>query len=162
RPRSDHRPPAAGAHAVAEAFLAFGGNVGDARATLDAAVARMCDGALVRLIARSSDYRTPPWGVQDPAPFLTLCILLPTAPAPPPPPVARARHRRPARTRPPPRASLGTASGRHRYPRLRRCEGRRDGPDPPSPASVRTRLRPRAARRDRGRPADCRASRARC
>ena len=63
---------------MAEAFLAFGGNVGDARATLDAAVARMCDGALVRLIARSSDYRTPPWGVEDQAPFVNLCLAVAT------------------------------------------------------------------------------------
>ena len=44
---------------MAEALLALGGNVGDARATLDRAVTLLCDGKAVRLIARSSDYRTP-------------------------------------------------------------------------------------------------------
>ena len=63
---------------MAEALLALGGNVGDARATLDRAVALVCDGAAVRLIARSSDYRTPPWGVEDQAPFVNLCILVAT------------------------------------------------------------------------------------
>jgi 2-amino-4-hydroxy-6-hydroxymethyldihydropteridine diphosphokinase len=59
---------------MAEALLAFGGNVGDARATLDAAVGLMCDETTVRLLARSSDYRTPPWGVEDQPPFINLCI----------------------------------------------------------------------------------------
>jgi len=59
---------------MAEALLALGGNVGDVRATLDAAVALLCDGKMVRLVARSSDYRTPPWGVEDQAPFVNLCL----------------------------------------------------------------------------------------
>ncbi|HLH90400.1 MAG TPA: 2-amino-4-hydroxy-6-hydroxymethyldihydropteridine diphosphokinase [Xanthobacteraceae bacterium] len=63
---------------MVEAFVAFGGNVGEARATLDRAVARFCDGRVVRLIARSSDYRTPPWGVTDQAPFINLCVLVAT------------------------------------------------------------------------------------
>jgi 2-amino-4-hydroxy-6-hydroxymethyldihydropteridine diphosphokinase len=36
----------------------------------------------VRLIARSSDYRTPPWGVTDQAPFVNLCIEVATGLAP--------------------------------------------------------------------------------
>ena len=56
---------------MAEALLALGGNVGDVRATLDRAVAELCDGVAVRLLARSSDYRTPPWGVKDQPPFVT-------------------------------------------------------------------------------------------
>ena len=67
---------------MAEAFVAFGGNVGDARTTLDHAVARFCDGAAVRLLARSSDYRTPPWGVTDQAPFINVCITVATELAP--------------------------------------------------------------------------------
>jgi 2-amino-4-hydroxy-6-hydroxymethyldihydropteridine diphosphokinase len=64
---------------MAEVLLALGGNVGDARATLDRAVAELCDGRDVQLIARSSDYRTPPWGVEDQAPFINLCLLAATA-----------------------------------------------------------------------------------
>lgn len=63
---------------MAEALLALGGNVGDARATLDRAVTLLCDGKAVRLIARSSDYRTPPWGMADQAPFMNLCLVVKT------------------------------------------------------------------------------------
>jgi 2-amino-4-hydroxy-6-hydroxymethyldihydropteridine diphosphokinase len=63
---------------MADALLALGGNVGDARATLDRAVKLLCDGTIVRLIARSSDYRTPPWGIEDQAPFINLCLVVAT------------------------------------------------------------------------------------
>jgi 2-amino-4-hydroxy-6-hydroxymethyldihydropteridine diphosphokinase len=63
---------------VAEALLALGGNVGDTRATLDRAVAMLCDGDAVRLLARSSDYRTPPWGVAQQPPFVNLCLSVAT------------------------------------------------------------------------------------
>ncbi|MEA2876102.1 MAG: 2-amino-4-hydroxy-6-hydroxymethyldihydropteridine diphosphokinase [Hyphomicrobiales bacterium] len=62
-----------------EALLGLGGNVGDVRATLDAAVARFASGADVRLIARSSDYRTPPWGVTDQPPFINCAIAVETS-----------------------------------------------------------------------------------
>jgi|SRR5215468_6825333 len=65
-----------------EALLAFGGNVGDARATLDRAVRDFCDGNVVRLLARSADYRTPPWGVEDQPPFINLCVKVATALSP--------------------------------------------------------------------------------
>jgi 2-amino-4-hydroxy-6-hydroxymethyldihydropteridine diphosphokinase len=68
---------------MTEALLALGGNVGDIRATLDRAVAMLCDGETVRLRARSSDYRTPPWGVADQPPFVNLCIAVETTLAPP-------------------------------------------------------------------------------
>src|SRR5205807_6395929 len=67
---------------MAEGLLGLGGNVGDVRATIDAAVARFADGAQVRLIARSSDYRTPPWGVTDQPPFINCAIAVETALAP--------------------------------------------------------------------------------
>jgi len=63
----------------AEAFIALGGNVGDVRATFDRAVACLCDGDRVRLLARSSDYRTPPWGVTDQPPFINAAIAVTTA-----------------------------------------------------------------------------------
>jgi 2-amino-4-hydroxy-6-hydroxymethyldihydropteridine diphosphokinase len=63
---------------VAEALVAFGGNIGDARATLARAVGLFCDGDEVQLLARSSDYRTPPWGVADQPPFVNLCIAVAT------------------------------------------------------------------------------------
>ena len=67
---------------MAEALLAFGGNVGDARNTLDRAIARFCDGQIVRLVARSSDYLTPPWGVTDQPEFVNCAISVETTLAP--------------------------------------------------------------------------------
>jgi 2-amino-4-hydroxy-6-hydroxymethyldihydropteridine diphosphokinase len=63
---------------MAEALVALGGNVGDVRDTLDRAIAAFCDGEEVCLLARSSDYRTPPWGVADQPPFVNLCIAVET------------------------------------------------------------------------------------
>jgi 2-amino-4-hydroxy-6-hydroxymethyldihydropteridine diphosphokinase len=67
---------------MAEALVALGGNVGDVRATLERAVAMLCDGLKVRLIARSSDYRTPPWGVTDQPAFINLGLVVETALSP--------------------------------------------------------------------------------
>jgi 2-amino-4-hydroxy-6-hydroxymethyldihydropteridine diphosphokinase len=63
---------------MAEALIAMGGNLGAVRATLDRAVAALCDGSIVRLLARSSDYRTPPWGVTDQPDFVNLCLVVAT------------------------------------------------------------------------------------
>jgi 2-amino-4-hydroxy-6-hydroxymethyldihydropteridine diphosphokinase len=63
---------------MAEALIALGGNVGNARDTLGRALATFCDGDAVRLIARSSDYSTPPWGVTDQARFVNLCVAVET------------------------------------------------------------------------------------
>jgi 2-amino-4-hydroxy-6-hydroxymethyldihydropteridine diphosphokinase len=63
---------------MAEALLALGGNVGDVRATFDRAVAMLCEGE-VRLLARSADYRTPPWGITDQPAFLNCCLRIDTS-----------------------------------------------------------------------------------
>ena len=63
----------------AEAFIALGGNVGDVRSTFDQAIALLCDGRAVRLKARSSDYRTPPWGVTNQPPFINAVIAVVTS-----------------------------------------------------------------------------------
>jgi len=63
---------------MAEALIALGGNVGNVRDTLDRAIAALCDGAAVRLLARSSDYRTPPVGVTDQPPFINCAIVAAT------------------------------------------------------------------------------------
>jgi 2-amino-4-hydroxy-6-hydroxymethyldihydropteridine diphosphokinase len=67
---------------MTEAWLALGGNIGDSRAILKRAIALLCDGTEVKLIARSSDYRTPPWGFRYQPPFINLCIAVETALAP--------------------------------------------------------------------------------
>jgi 2-amino-4-hydroxy-6-hydroxymethyldihydropteridine diphosphokinase len=63
---------------MAEAFIALGGNVGDVRSSFDQAIATLCDGWMARLLARSSDYRTPPWGVTDQPPFINAVISVAT------------------------------------------------------------------------------------
>ncbi|MHC2534391.1 7,8-dihydro-6-hydroxymethylpterin-pyrophosphokinase [Bradyrhizobium diazoefficiens] len=47
---------------MASVLIALGGNVGDVRATFGKAIAHICGMAQAALIARSSDYATPPWG----------------------------------------------------------------------------------------------------
>src|SRR6185437_15407051 len=61
-----------------EALVALGGNVGNSRAILDRAIGLLCDGKEVRLVARSSDYRTPPWGFKYQPHFVNLAIVVET------------------------------------------------------------------------------------
>ena len=67
---------------MVEALLALGGNVGDSRAILDRAINLLCDGKDVRLKARSSDYRTPPWGFKYQPHFINLAIAIETTLSP--------------------------------------------------------------------------------
>ena len=64
--------------AMAEALIALGGNLDDARGIMDRAIMSFCDGDEVRLKARSSDYRTPPWGMTEQPPFINACIAVET------------------------------------------------------------------------------------
>ena len=66
----------------AEAFIALGGNVGDVQSTFDQALVLLCDGHTVRLKARSSNYRTPPWGVTDQPPYVNAAIEVATSLSP--------------------------------------------------------------------------------
>jgi 2-amino-4-hydroxy-6-hydroxymethyldihydropteridine diphosphokinase len=63
---------------MAEALIGLGGNTGEVRTTLDRAVAAFCDGDLVRLLAQSSDYKTPPWGIEDQPAFVNRCLAVAT------------------------------------------------------------------------------------
>jgi 2-amino-4-hydroxy-6-hydroxymethyldihydropteridine diphosphokinase len=63
----------------ASALIALGGNVGDVRATFKKAIADICDLAQATLIARSSDYATPPWGNERQARFINACIEIETS-----------------------------------------------------------------------------------
>ncbi len=58
------------------AAIGLGGNVGDARATLELAIDALS--RLGRVSARSSFYRTAPWGVTDQAEFINAAVLLDT------------------------------------------------------------------------------------
>ena len=64
---------------MASVLIALGGNVGDVRATFGKAIAHICGMAQAALIARSSDYATPPWGDEDQEPFINACIEIDTA-----------------------------------------------------------------------------------
>lgn len=63
---------------MAEALLGLGGNLGDVRETLERAVRLLCEQKDIGLLARSSDYRTPPWGVEDQPAFINLCLIVAT------------------------------------------------------------------------------------
>jgi 2-amino-4-hydroxy-6-hydroxymethyldihydropteridine diphosphokinase len=61
-----------------DAIIALGGNVGDVRATFQKAIANICGMAQAALLARSSDYATPPWGEADQPRFINACIEIDT------------------------------------------------------------------------------------
>jgi 2-amino-4-hydroxy-6-hydroxymethyldihydropteridine diphosphokinase len=67
---------------MASALIALGGNVGDVRAAFTSAIALVCEKAGARLVARSSDYSTPPWGNEQQPSFVNACIAIETALAP--------------------------------------------------------------------------------
>src|SRR6202046_5992659 len=61
------------------ALIALGGNVGDVRATFQKAIANICGMTQGALLARSSDYATPPWGDEQQARFINACIEVETS-----------------------------------------------------------------------------------
>jgi 2-amino-4-hydroxy-6-hydroxymethyldihydropteridine diphosphokinase len=63
---------------MAHALIALGGNVGDVRATFRKAITNICGMTQAALLARSSDYTTPPWGDVEQAPFINACIEIET------------------------------------------------------------------------------------
>ncbi len=62
---------------MAKAYLGLGGNIGDARSTIAAALDALDKGG-ARLVARSSDYETPPWGKLDQPPYVNACAIVET------------------------------------------------------------------------------------
>jgi 2-amino-4-hydroxy-6-hydroxymethyldihydropteridine diphosphokinase len=64
---------------MANAIIALGGNVGDVRATFKKAIAHICGMTQAALLARSSDYSTPPWGEKDQPRFINACIEIETS-----------------------------------------------------------------------------------
>ena len=63
---------------MADVLIALGGNVGDVRATFPRAIANICGMTQAALLARSSDYATPPWGEEQQACFINACIEIET------------------------------------------------------------------------------------
>lgn len=64
---------------MADVLIALGGNVGDVRTTFKKAIANICGMAQAVLLARSSDYLTPPWGEENQARFVNACIEIETS-----------------------------------------------------------------------------------
>jgi 2-amino-4-hydroxy-6-hydroxymethyldihydropteridine diphosphokinase len=63
--------------AEATAYLSLGGNLGDASATIAEALRRLEAGG-ARIVARSADYATPPWGKLDQPGFINVCAEVAT------------------------------------------------------------------------------------
>jgi 2-amino-4-hydroxy-6-hydroxymethyldihydropteridine diphosphokinase len=63
---------------MAEALLGLGGNLGDVRRSLDRAVELLCEDGGAKVRAQSSDFRTPPWGVEDQPAYVNRCVILET------------------------------------------------------------------------------------
>src|SRR6201986_2038514 len=64
---------------MADVLIALGGNVGDVRATFQKAIGNICGMTQAALLARSSDYSTPPWGDEQQARFINACIEIDTS-----------------------------------------------------------------------------------
>lgn len=64
---------------MARVLIALGGNVGDVRATFAKAIPAICGMTQAALVARSSDYATPPWGDEQQDRFINACIEIDTA-----------------------------------------------------------------------------------
>lgn len=73
-----------GADGWSTATLGLGGNVGDPRAAMAAALRRLDEDLNCRVLAVSRLYRTPPWGKTDQADFLNCCAMVGTRLAPQP------------------------------------------------------------------------------
>ncbi len=63
---------------MSSVLIALGGNVGDVRATFTKAIPMICGMTQAALIARSSDYATPPWGDEQQDRFINACIEIDT------------------------------------------------------------------------------------
>jgi 2-amino-4-hydroxy-6-hydroxymethyldihydropteridine diphosphokinase len=64
---------------MADVLIALGGNVGDVRATFRKAIAMICGMTQAVLLARSSDYGTPPWGDEQQPRFINAGIEIETS-----------------------------------------------------------------------------------
>jgi len=64
---------------MADVLIALGGNVGDVVTTFARAIPLIVARSNGTLVARSSDYETPPWGDTAQPPFINACIRLSTS-----------------------------------------------------------------------------------
>ena len=140
---------------MASVLIGLGGNVGDVRGTFKKAIANICGMAQAALVARSSDYATPPWGDEQQDRFVNACIEIETGLDPHA--LLFTLHKIEAKF------GRNRAHERHWGPRTLdldllayddiRLEQARA--DPAASAAVRAGLRAGSARRDRARPHHC-------
>ncbi|WP_349358550.1 2-amino-4-hydroxy-6-hydroxymethyldihydropteridine diphosphokinase [Stappia sp.] len=64
--------------APVRAALGLGSNIGDTRAHLEAALAALGETDGIRVVARSDDYRTPPWGPVPQDDYRNACAVIET------------------------------------------------------------------------------------
>ncbi len=72
----------AGRKTAPDAIIALGSNMGDKAGHIAGAIAALTAAGDIRLIARSRDYRTAPWGKTDQDWFVNACISVATKLAP--------------------------------------------------------------------------------
>lgn len=75
-------PIEANAGGVARAAIGLGGNMGDVARAFSTALATLDARSDCAVVARSSVWRTPPWGKTDQPDFLNMCALIDTTLAP--------------------------------------------------------------------------------
>ncbi len=69
---------AANTGTLVRAALGLGSNIGDTRAHLDAALSELAATPGIVVVARSSDYRTPPWGPVPQDDYRNACAVIET------------------------------------------------------------------------------------
>lgn len=76
-------PPEDGAGGQAfDCIVALGSNLGDKAANIDAAIAHLEEDGAVRVVARSRNFATDPWGKTDQDWFVNACVAVTTTLAP--------------------------------------------------------------------------------
>ena len=64
------------------AYLSLGGNIGDSQSYFHAAVRSLATAEACSVLAKSSLYRTTPWGKTDQPDFLNAAVILDTGLSP--------------------------------------------------------------------------------
>lgn len=77
-PRSGHERAPHASPAPYDAIVALGSNIGDTRTNMARALELLCAEGDVRIVKRSRDFKTPPWGITDQPWFANACASVKT------------------------------------------------------------------------------------
>lgn len=77
-PRSRHKRQPDASPAPYDAIIALGSNIGEARSNMERALGLLCADGDVRVVKRSRDFKTPPWGITDQPWFANACASVRT------------------------------------------------------------------------------------